>query len=124
MKRITQYQRILRRRQTVPLAGKHPVDPVLRHLLVHAVFADAVVAPEELETLSLLIPEMSLNDLRSWVEEEAARLLDTDAILTAFPLRSDRFALLQLVRTMVAIDGDTHPGEDTLMESLTTILLE
>jgi len=124
MKRITQYQRILRRRQTVPLAGSHPIDPHLRSLLVHAVFADAVVAPEEFETLALLIPEMPLQQLRQWVEVEAARPLDLDAIKAAFPLRSDRYALIQLVRTMVSIDHEVDPSEVALLDMLTLALLD
>ncbi len=123
MKRITQYQRVLGLRQTVPLAGNDPVDPVLRSLVVHAVFADVVVSQEELKILALLLPELALEDIRNWVEKEASRPLDTAAILRAFPLRSDRYSLLQLVRAMVAIDEHTDPDKVTLVQSLTTILL-
>ena len=124
MKRIDQYQRILRRRQTVPLVGDHPIDGVLRSLLVHAVFADKIMAPEELDMLALLIPEIPLEELPAWVETEANQPLDLDAIRAAFPIRSDRYALIRLVHTMVNVDHDADASEVTLLQNLTTALLD
>ena len=124
MKRIEQYQRILRRRQTVPLNGRHPIDPMLRSLLVHAAFADAKVEPDELAVLALIIPERPIDQLEAWVATEASKPLDFAPIRAAVPKRSDRISLIRLVHTMVHIDQDAVSSELTLIDNITQALLD
>lgn len=124
MKRIQQYQRILHRRQTVPLVGEHPLDPVLRRLLVHTVFAKATVEVDELSTLALLVPEVPLDELKVWVQATACQPLNLHAIRAALPLQCDRFALMRLVHLMVHIDPHADPSWLALLDDLHLALLD
>ena len=124
MKRIQQYQRILSGRQTVPLFGYHPIDPLLRTLLVHAVYANKEMDEAERHIMALLMPELPLEEMSSWLEAAAREPLDVDAIRNALPNRSDRFELVQLVRSLVSIDQNIDQPEQELLDALNHALLD
>ena len=60
-----------------------PADSALLALMVHVAFSDGVVAPNELDFLTKVLPGRSQADLLAWVKEAAHKTLDWDGIIYA-----------------------------------------
>jgi len=122
MNRIAQYAAVLAPGSADRLEGSHPADPHLRSLLVHMAFADGQVDENEFDLLGRVVPDLDTTALLMWVDAEARRPMDLQALLDHFEDPEDRQALVDLAKQMARADLQLHAGELQLIEMLTTLV--
>lgn len=122
MNRIADYAAVLRSGSTARLEGTHPADPLLQSLLVHTAFADGQVDDSELDLLGRVRPDLDPTTLLMWTDTALNTPMDLDALLEAFPLPSDRQALVELAKAMSRADGRIDQGEAQLVDMLRSLV--
>lgn len=122
MERIAEFEAIVRGTRNTPLAGSHEVDALLRSVLVHVAYADGIVVEAEFDRLAGLFPGQSAGEVFAWVTEEAARPMDFDALLAAFPDDASRRGLVRLAHAMAMADGEEDEVEDAFVAALEAMI--
>ncbi len=118
MKRIEEWRRIINDPGAGVLAGEHPLDDLLLHIVVHLAFADGTVDGSEQALLRRLMPEVPLSVLEDRVVQLRSELLEVGRLEARIPTSSGRAQLIALAEELVTLDGAVTHGESRLVEGL------
>ena len=118
MDRIAQFRRVITDPSAAPLAGDHPLDGLLRHLVVHLSFADGEVDETEFALLGRLMPGLGTGEILEAVVALSEAQLDVGRLEIEVPAPTDRRRLLRLAEEIVALDGSVTAGEHRLIAAL------
>ena len=118
MQRIEEWRRIVNDPDAGVLAGEHPIDGLLLHIVVHLAFAGGTVDGSEQALLRRLLPAATLAVLEDRVIALRSAQLEVGLLESAVPTSSGRALLIALAEDLVALDGAVTKEETRLVEAL------
>jgi len=121
MSRIQEFLDVLNN-PTAVVQGSHPQDALLLSVMVHVAFADGQVEENEFALLGRLAPAKDPSELMFWITDEAAKPLDTDALVATFTSADDRERLLTFAGHMAWGDNQLEASEVHLIADLARAL--
>lgn len=96
----------------------NPADDALLCLLVQVAFSDGVLDEEELDFLRKVLPGVEDTELRQWVEIEASKTVDFEALATSLPTVDERWKCLRFAACMAWKDQVLADEERSLLDSM------
>ncbi len=118
MTRVDSFLDVVRNPDGPSLQGTSPHDDAIRALLVHLIYADGVVADEELTLGLRLLPDLSPREAAAELRRIRSEPVDVDALLAAVPDPADRRKLIQFAQHVATTDGDYADGEHEAIVAL------
>jgi hypothetical protein len=96
----------------------NPADDALLCLLVQVAFSDGVLDEEEMDFLKKVLPGVDDAELRQWVEAEAGKEVDFDALAACLPTVDERWKCLRFAACMAWKDQVLADEERELLDSM------
>jgi len=101
-------------------------DPQLRDatlaVLAHVAFSDGVVQPSEFVYIQRLLPELSDDELKRWLDAAVHTPLDMEALAFKVPKVEDRWRMLRFAARMAWTDRELQSAEKALLVELAAAL--
>ena len=118
MAHVDEFLRLAQGEKTDVIAPGNAADDSLLALLVHMAFSDGVLDEDELDFLRKVLPGREDGELRSWVETQAQKPLNFDALKQGLPTVDERWKCLRFAACMAWKDSVLADEERTMLNEL------
>lgn len=118
MSRVADYIALIEDPEAPPLSVGHPLDEALLTLMVFLAYSDGVLHVDELALLARMRPDLTIDGVRRWVDQQADITFDSAGLAADLPGPVERWQAMRLATRMVCMDGDVAEEELMVLSDL------